>query len=225
MEGNSRGSKESELLLQAMLQLSEDVGRLEKRMSQENRKLYEEIKKQKEDLERIVPQQDRQAQELNRLMDATTRREAELSSLREHIEKGYKGLYTMWNQKVQQAEQETRQLKVVKEELHQYVTSLTGIRWEWLATVVAAVVISSLVSTWMVGREVSGYIKIEQQELARLRAIEEQAGRTRSWCESLSVAESERAWSCMRTPPAESQPANETRKKSEKKSSGEKRKR
>lgn len=225
MEGNSKGSKESELLMQAVLQLSEDMARLEKRMSQDNRKLYEELKRQNEDLSRIVPQQERQAQELNRLMDGTTRREVELSNLREHIQKGYHGLYTMWNQKVSESDQEMRHLKLVKEELHQYVTSLKGIRWEWLATMLAAVVMSSVVSTWMVGREVSGYTKIEQTELARLRAIEEQAARTRSWCESLSADESERAWSCLRTPPAQSPPASETPKKSEKKSSSEKRKR
>lgn len=230
MEGNGNqsgnGNRENELLLQAVLQMSEDLARLEKRMNQEHRKLHEEIKKQNEEtFGRLLPQQEKQAQELNRLMDGTSRRQVELSNLLEHIQRGYTGLYTMWNQKVSEADQEMRNLKVLKEELRQYVSNLTGVRWEWLVTVIAAVVLSSMVSTWMVGREVSGYTKIEQTELARLRAIEQEAARTRSWCESLSADENERARSCLMTPPAESQPASETPKKSEKKSGSEKRKR
>lgn len=230
MEGNGNqsgnGNRENELLLQAVFQMSEDLARLEKRMNQEHRKLHEEIKKQNEEtFGRLLPQQEKQAQELNRLMDGTSRRQVELSNLLEHIQRGYTGLYTMWNQKVSEADQEMRNLKVLKEELRQYVSNLTGVRWEWLVTVIAAVVLSSMVSTWMVGREVSGYTKIEQTELARLRAIEQEAARTRSWCESLSADENERARSCLMTAPVENQPASETPKKSEKKSGSEKRKR
>lgn len=232
MEGNSRGSKESELLLQAVLQLSEDMARLEKRMSQENRKLYEEIKKQKEDFGKIVPQQERQAQELNRLMDGTTRREVELSNLREHIQKGYHGLYTMWNQKVSQAERESQALMRVKEELSEYVSRLREVKREWALILAASVVVSSVISTWMVGYEMGASKKLQQMELERLWKSHQEAVRMKSWCENLSDAESERAQSFLRgqvetsegSAPSESKGDKETRKKSEKKSSSEKRK-
>lgn len=232
MEGNSKGSKESELLLQAVLQLSEDMARLEKRMSQENRKLYEEIKKQKEDFGKIVPQQERQAQELNRLMDGTTRREVELSNLREHIQKGYHGLYTMWNQKVSQAERESQALMRVKEELSEYVSRLREVKREWALILAASVVVSSVISTWMVGYEMGASKKLQQMELERLWKSHQEAVRMKSWCENLSDAESERAQSFLRgqvetsegSAPSESKGDKETRKKSEKKSSSEKRK-
>lgn len=232
MEGNSKGSKESELLLQAVLQLSEDMARLEKRMSQENRKLYEEIKKQKEEFGKIVPQQERQAQELNRLMDGTTRREVELSNLREHIQKGYHGLYTMWNQKVSQVERESQALMRVKEELSEYVGRLREVRREWALILGASVVVSSVISTWMVGYEMGASKKLQQMELERLWKSHQEAVRMKSWCENLSDAESERAQSFLRgqvetsegSAPSESKGDKETRKKSEKKSSSEKRK-
>lgn len=164
-------------------------------------------------------EQERLVQELNRLLDKSSRREVELGNLLEHINRGYTGLHTMWNQKVAEAGREGQELKSLRLQLAEFVENHRWRRWEWGVMLVSAVVLASMVGNWASSRSLNGMVRIEQEEWARLKAMEMQSGSSSSWCESLSSAENERALQCWRqsSNPSSEQPPKQDKTKSGKK--------